>query len=137
MIQEADSVVPHKMEDVKANDIHIGFQVPQYALMTAGEVMFSITGLEFSYSQVPGGLLPPASPITLHTLKYQWRTAVLCRCCETRVVMFSVGSSVLQAPANMKSVLQAGWLLTVAFGNVIVLIVAEGAGLEQVWQHKD
>lgn len=41
--------------------------------------------------------------------------------------------SYLQAPANMKSVLQAGWLLTVAFGNVIVLIVAEGAGLEQVW----
>lgn len=41
-------------------------------------------------------------------------------------------SSALQAPANMKSVLQAGWLLTVAFGNVIVLIVAEGAGLEQV-----
>lgn len=38
----------------------------------------------------------------------------------------------LQAPANMKSVLQGGWLLTVAFGNVIVLIVAEGAGLEQV-----
>lgn len=38
----------------------------------------------------------------------------------------------LQAPANMKSVLQAGWLLTVAFGNIIVLIVAEGAGLEQV-----
>lgn len=37
-----------------------------------------------------------------------------------------------QAPASMKSVLQAGWLLTVAFGNVIVLIVAEGAGLEQV-----
>lgn len=37
-----------------------------------------------------------------------------------------------QAPANMKSVLQAGWLLTVAFGNVIVLIIAEGAGLEQV-----
>uniref|UniRef100_A0A674P6M9 Solute carrier family 15 member 2 n=1 Tax=Takifugu rubripes TaxID=31033 RepID=A0A674P6M9_TAKRU len=86
VLQEADSVVPHKMEDVKANDIHIAFQIPQYALMTAGEVMFSITGLEFSYSQ---------------------------------------------APANMKSVLQAGWLLTVAFGNVIVLIVAEGAGLEQ------
>lgn len=37
----------------------------------------------------------------------------------------------------MKSVLQAGWLLTVAFGNVIVLIVAEGAGLEQVRQHTE
>jgi solute carrier family 15 oligopeptide transporter 1 len=32
-----------------------------------------------------------------------------------------------QAPSNMKSVLQAGWLLTVAVGNIIVLIVA-GAG---------
>lgn len=33
----------------------------------------------------------------------------------------------------MKSVLQAGWLLTVAVGNIIVLIVAEaGAVSEQV-----
>ncbi|XP_035264760.1 solute carrier family 15 member 2 isoform X1 [Anguilla anguilla] len=79
-------VVPHKMEDVRANNVHIAWQIPQYTLITAGEVMFSITGLEFSYSQ---------------------------------------------APASMKSVLQAGWLMTVAFGNVIVLIVAEGAGLEQ------
>jgi dipeptide/tripeptide permease len=30
-----------------------------------------------------------------------------------------------QAPVSMKSVLQAGWLLTVAFGNLIVVIVAE------------
>lgn len=30
----------------------------------------------------------------------------------------------------MKAVLQAGWLLTVAFGNIIVLIVAEAATLE-------
>ncbi|MEQ2247476.1 hypothetical protein ILYODFUR_009760 [Ilyodon furcidens] len=75
-----------KMEDVQANNVHIAWQIPQYVLLTAGEVMFSITGLEFSYSQ---------------------------------------------APNNMKSVLQAGWLLTVAFGNVIVLIVAEGAGLDQ------
>eukprot|EP00063_Salmo_salar_P046025 XP_014020860.1 PREDICTED: solute carrier family 15 member 2-like isoform X2 [Salmo salar] len=79
-------IIPQKMEDVMANNVHIAWQIPQYALMTAGEVMFSITGIEFSYSQ---------------------------------------------APANMKSVLQAGWLLTVAFGNVIVLIVAEGAGLDQ------
>ncbi|KAE8299710.1 hypothetical protein D5F01_LYC02123 [Larimichthys crocea] len=86
LIEESGKIVPHKMEDVKANNVHIAWQIPQYVLITTGEVMFSITGLEFSYSQ---------------------------------------------APANMKSVLQAGWLLTVAFGNVIVLIVAEGAGLEQ------
>ncbi|KAM8854845.1 solute carrier family 15 member 2 [Spinachia spinachia] len=86
LTEEAGKVVAHKMEDVEANNVHIAWQIPQYVLLTMGEVMFSITGLEFSYSQ---------------------------------------------APANMKSVLQAGWLLTVAFGNVIVLIVAEGAGLEQ------
>ncbi|XP_061697905.1 solute carrier family 15 member 2 isoform X2 [Syngnathoides biaculeatus] len=86
LLQESGRMTAHKMEDVHANNVHVAWQIPQYVLITAGEVMFSITGLEFSYSQ---------------------------------------------APANMKSVLQAGWLLTVAFGNVIVLIVAEGAGLEQ------
>ncbi|XP_071775663.2 solute carrier family 15 member 2 [Centroberyx gerrardi] len=86
LMEESGEIVAHMMEDVKANNVHIAWQIPQYVLITAGEVMFSITGLEFSYSQ---------------------------------------------APANMKSVLQAGWLLTVAFGNVIVLIVAEGAGLDQ------
>lgn len=29
-----------------------------------------------------------------------------------------------QAPISMKAVLQAGWLLTVAFGNLIVVIIA-------------
>lgn len=43
-------------------------------------MLFSVTGLEFSYSQ---------------------------------------------APANMKSVIQALWLLTTAFGNLIVIIVGE------------
>ncbi|XP_067264772.1 solute carrier family 15 member 2 [Chanodichthys erythropterus] len=86
LTQESNNLTPRKMEDIQANNIHIAWQIPQYVFLTAGEVMFSITGLEFSYSQ---------------------------------------------APASMKSVLQAGWLMTVAFGNVIVLIVAEGAGMEQ------
>uniref|UniRef100_A0A4W5Q041 Solute carrier family 15 member 1b n=1 Tax=Hucho hucho TaxID=62062 RepID=A0A4W5Q041_9TELE len=76
------------VEDVKPNTIHMGWQIPQYFLMTAGEVVFSVTGLEFSYSQ---------------------------------------------APSNMKSVLQAGWLFTVAVGNIIVLIVAEAAQLPDQW----
>lgn len=53
--QDAGKVVAHKMEDVEANDVHIAWQIPQYVLLTMGEVMFSITGLEFSYSQVSGG----------------------------------------------------------------------------------
>ncbi|XP_039600522.1 solute carrier family 15 member 1-like isoform X1 [Polypterus senegalus] len=76
------------VEDIQANTIHMAWQIPQYFLMTSGEVVFSVTGLEFSYSQ---------------------------------------------APSNMKSVLQAGWLLTVAVGNIIVLIVAEAGEFPKQW----
>uniref|UniRef100_A0A8C5BW86 Solute carrier family 15 member 1-like n=1 Tax=Gadus morhua TaxID=8049 RepID=A0A8C5BW86_GADMO len=75
-------------EDIGPNVVHMAWQIPQYFLMTMGEVVFSVTGLEFSYSQ---------------------------------------------APSNMKSVLQAGWLFTVAVGNIIVLIVAEVAQLPDQW----
>ncbi|KAJ0062300.1 hypothetical protein NL108_007503 [Boleophthalmus pectinirostris] len=74
--------------DIQPNSIHMAWLIPQYFLITAGEVVFSVTGLEFSYSQ---------------------------------------------APSNMKAVLQAGWLLTVAVGNIIVLIVAEAATLPDQW----
>ncbi|XP_060922936.1 solute carrier family 15 member 1-like [Limanda limanda] len=73
---------------ISPNTIHMAWQIPQYFLITVGEVVFSVTGLEFSYSQ---------------------------------------------APSNMKSVLQAGWLLTVAVGNIIVLLVAELIKLPEKW----
>uniref|UniRef100_UPI00398F4981 solute carrier family 15 member 1-like n=1 Tax=Pristiophorus japonicus TaxID=55135 RepID=UPI00398F4981 len=76
------------VEDIKPNTYHMAWQIPQYLLITSGEVVFSVTGLEFSYSQ---------------------------------------------APPNMKSVLQAGWLLTNAFGNIIVLIVAEASTIDEQW----
>uniref|UniRef100_A0A3Q3DTL0 Solute carrier family 15 member 1 n=1 Tax=Hippocampus comes TaxID=109280 RepID=A0A3Q3DTL0_HIPCM len=79
---------PSVIEDIKPNSVHMALQIPQYFFITAGEVMFSVTGLEFSYSQ---------------------------------------------APSNMKAVLQAGWLLTVAIGNFIVLIVAELAKIPEQW----
>ncbi|XP_058830098.1 peptide transporter family 1-like [Topomyia yanbarensis] len=62
------------------NSLHMLWLFPQYVVITAGEVMFSITGLQFSYSQ---------------------------------------------APESMKSVIQAFWLLTVAIGNMLVVLVAE------------
>jgi hypothetical protein len=34
------------------NSIHMLWLIPQYFVMTMGEVMFSITGLEFSFTQV-------------------------------------------------------------------------------------
>lgn len=36
-----------------------------------------------------------------------------------------------KSPSNMKSVLQAGWLLTVAVGNIIVLIITGVTTLEE------
>ncbi|NXP47668.1 S15A1 protein, partial [Heliornis fulica] len=75
-------------EDIPPNTVHMAWQIPQYFLLTCGEVVFSVTGLEFSYSQ---------------------------------------------APSNMKAVLQAGWLLTVAVGNIIVLIVAGASKLSEQW----
>lgn len=60
------------------NSLHMAYMLPQYIIITMAEVMFSITGLQFAFTQ---------------------------------------------APESMKSLLQAGWLLSVAFGNLIVVIV--------------
>lgn len=67
-------------KDLEAKNVSMLYQIPQYFVITSGEILFSITGLEFAYSQ---------------------------------------------APASMKSCLQAAWLMTVAFGNLIVVIEAE------------
>ncbi|XP_048005679.1 peptide transporter family 1 isoform X1 [Leguminivora glycinivorella] len=71
------------------NGVHILWLIPQYVVITMAEVMFSVTGLEFSFTQ---------------------------------------------APASMKSVLQAVWLLTVAIGNLIVVLIVEGNFLDAQWK---
>ncbi|XP_015833535.1 peptide transporter family 1 isoform X1 [Tribolium castaneum] len=65
-------------EITEHNNLHILWQLPQCVIITTGEILFSITGYEFSYSQ---------------------------------------------APESMKSVLQAAFLLTSAFGNLIIVII--------------
>ncbi|XP_012222206.1 solute carrier family 15 member 1 isoform X2 [Linepithema humile] len=60
------------------NKLHMALMLPQYIIITMAEVMFSVTGLQFAFTQ---------------------------------------------APESMKSLLQAGWLLSVAFGNLIVVII--------------
>ncbi|XP_015270589.1 PREDICTED: solute carrier family 15 member 1 [Gekko japonicus] len=76
------------VEDIQPNTFSMAWQIPQYFILTCAEVVFSVTGLSFSYAQ---------------------------------------------APNNMKSVLQAGWLLTVAVGNIIVLIIAGATTISEQW----
>ncbi|CEF70947.1 Proton-dependent oligopeptide transporter family and Major facilitator superfamily domain, general substrate transporter-containing protein [Strongyloides ratti] len=63
---------------VPKNHLSILLQIPQYIVITVAEILFSITGLEFAYSQ---------------------------------------------AAPSMKSVVQAVWLITVAFGDLIIIII--------------
>ena len=38
--------------DARGNSVNIFVMLPQYIVITMGEVMNSVTGLEFSYTQV-------------------------------------------------------------------------------------
>ena len=67
--------------------ISIAWQLISYIIVTAAEILFSITGLEFAYAE---------------------------------------------SPAALKSMAQAGWLLTVAVGNLLVVIIAESKLFEQL-----
>ncbi|XP_046824212.1 peptide transporter family 1 isoform X1 [Vespa crabro] len=68
------------------NSMHLFWLLPQYIVITMAEVMFSVTGLEFAFTQ---------------------------------------------SPPSMKSLMQSSWLLTVAFGNLIVVIIAEVSFFER------
>lgn len=74
------ALVQFQIEASPENTVNMLWLLPQYIVMTAGEVMFSITGLSFSYEE---------------------------------------------APESMKSVVTSFWLLTVAFGNLIFIFIAE------------
>lgn len=78
---DSDSEVSVRLIEVtQPNSVNMLWLIPQYVIITAGEVMFSIPGLEFSFTQ---------------------------------------------APLSMKSFITSMWLLAVAFGNLIVIIIAE------------
>ena len=77
--------------DTFKNQISFGYQFFQYFLIAVAEIMFSISGLAFAYSQ---------------------------------------------APESMKSILQAAWILTFGFGDLIVIIVAESNFIKnQVYEY--
>ena len=52
LVEEGEQYKVTGVEIDEPNSVSIFLQVPMYVVITAGEVMFSITGLEFAYSQV-------------------------------------------------------------------------------------
>lgn len=44
------------LTDVHASGIHIGWQLIQIFVMTVAEIMFSISGISFAYSQAPASM---------------------------------------------------------------------------------
>jgi hypothetical protein len=72
--KDGDEITHHLYTNTRRFSTSIFWQVPQYIVITAAEILVSITGLSFAYSQ---------------------------------------------APASMKSIVQAGFLLTIAGGDFI------------------
>ncbi|KAL0852259.1 hypothetical protein ABMA28_000469 [Loxostege sticticalis] len=62
------------------NELQLAWIVPQYLLVSVAEIMFAVSGLEFSFTQ---------------------------------------------APKSMKTITIAAWYVSVAFGNLIVILVAQ------------
>lgn len=55
---------------VRPNSVNMLWQLPQFFIITIGEILFSITGLEFSYSQAPANMKSVLQVGCRHYLSY-------------------------------------------------------------------
>jgi len=53
MYDEDNNVVVTQITDINSNDVSLLWIIPQFFIITVAEVMISITGLEFAYTQAP------------------------------------------------------------------------------------
>lgn len=79
LVRNGEKINLQRTVDVSSNTVSVFLQIPQYFLIESAEILISITGLSFAYSQ---------------------------------------------APISMKSVVMAGWFITVGLGDLIVVIWA-------------
>ena len=93
---------------VSENSVHMMWLLPQYVVVTVSEILFSITSLEFSYSQAP-----PSMKSILQVTKNNKRLG-------KKWLFF---------------LFKALYLMTSAFGNLITLLIValfSAIGVEQV-----
>ena len=93
---------------VEDNRVHIMWLLPQYVVVTVGEILFSITSMEFAYSQAPPSM---------------------------KSVLQVSATSQLSSTMSHLIILQALYLMTTAVGNLITMVIVEifsAIGLEQV-----
>lgn len=93
---------------VRANTISMLWQLPQFFIITLGEVLFSVTGLEFSYSQ--------ASPHMKSVLQAIWLMTVFM---GNVIDMLISGSHIVAEPA-MEFFIYAS-MMTIVIGIFIIL----------------
>ncbi|XP_046387900.1 solute carrier family 15 member 2-like [Ischnura elegans] len=68
LVRENGNSYEIELEEITPfNNIHMMWLVPQYAVITAGEIMFSITGLEFAFTQAPASMKSVVSAMWLFT----------------------------------------------------------------------
>ena len=96
------------------------WQLPQIMIITAGEILFSITSLKFAFSQVSQFFLKLQTIIN-HTFKIPCSLIVLSKDCDIVKMYYFL----FQAPESMKAVIMAISLMTNAIGNIITLLITE------------
>lgn len=82
------------------------WQFIQYIILTASEIALSITGLNFSYSEV-----------CLMSISLAFESSFV-RLFANRFPLIQT-----KAPVSMKSVVTAAWLFTTALGNFLVVVI--------------
>ena len=96
------------------------WQLPQIMILTAGEILFSITSLKFAFSQVRQ-FFRKLHPIKNNTFKILCSLIVLSKDFDVE----KMSHFLLQAPESMKAVIMAISLMTNAIGNIITLLITE------------
>ncbi|GBP19346.1 Peptide transporter family 1 [Eumeta japonica] len=92
-----------------ANSITMSWLLPQFFIISLGEVLFAVTGNEFAFKEAPVSMKAVMTAVWLLT--------------EAAGNVLIIVITRLEAPASMKAAMTAVWLLTEAAGNVLIIVI--------------